>query len=78
MTSAPEESLGAKAGLRVHDVVVQFGDQKLGAVEKLKEWLGAADGKVVTLKVLRGGPARRGAGHAQEAGVFQSQGAHVD
>src|SRR5262245_31920729 len=53
--SAPEESLGAKAGLKVHDVIVQFGDQKSSEIEKLKEWLGAADGKVVTLKILRGG-----------------------
>jgi len=55
VTSAPEESLGAKAGLRVHDVILKFGDQQSGEIEKLKEWLGAADGKVVTLKVLRGG-----------------------
>jgi membrane-associated protease RseP (regulator of RpoE activity) len=52
---APEESLGAKAGLKVHDVLVQLDDQKLGAVERLKEWLGAADGKAIKLKVLRAG-----------------------
>jgi len=55
VTAAPEESLGAKAGLRVHDVLVQFDKQKLGDAQRLADWLRASDGKSVKLRLLRGG-----------------------
>src|SRR5262245_54001197 len=53
--AAPEESPGAKAGLKVHDVLIQFDAEKLGDAQRLAEWLGAADGKTVKLRVLRSG-----------------------
>jgi len=55
VVAVPDESLGAKAGLKVHDVLVQFGDQKLDQAQKLAEWLNASDGKSVKLRLLRAG-----------------------
>jgi len=55
VTAVPDESLGAKAGLKVHDVLVQAGDQKLGDAQSLAQWLGAVEGKSVKLKLLRAG-----------------------
>lgn len=53
--AAPDESLGAKAGLKVHDVLVQLNDEKVGTTDKLKQWLGENSGKSVRLKLLRAG-----------------------
>jgi membrane-associated protease RseP (regulator of RpoE activity) len=55
VTAAPPESTGAKAGLAVHDVIVELGDQKVGDAAKLKDTLVAAAGKSVKLGVLRAG-----------------------
>jgi C-terminal processing protease CtpA/Prc len=55
VTSAPDESQGAKAGLKVHDVIVELGGQKVGKAEKLSELLDGANGKQVKLRVLRSG-----------------------
>lgn len=53
--SAPEESRGAKAGLKVHDIIVECNGQKIGDTEKLRDLLEAADGQSVKLRVLRQG-----------------------
>jgi hypothetical protein len=55
VTAVPDQSGGAKAGIKVHDLLVQLGDQKVGDVAKLNELLDAADGKPVKLRILRGG-----------------------
>jgi membrane-associated protease RseP (regulator of RpoE activity) len=55
VTNVPAESVGAKAGLKVHDVIVGLDAHKVGNIGKLAEWLGAAEGKSVTLKVRRAG-----------------------
>jgi C-terminal processing protease CtpA/Prc len=55
ITAAPEDSLGAKAGLKVHDIIIELNDQKVGETGKLSELLDATDGKSVRLRVLRQG-----------------------
>lgn len=55
VTNIPPESVGAKAGLKVHDVIVGLDATKVGDIGKLADWLGATEGKTVTLKVRRGG-----------------------
>lgn len=55
VTNVPPESVGAKVGLKVHDVIVGLDANKVGDIGKLVDWLGATEGKSVTLKVRRGG-----------------------
>jgi C-terminal processing protease CtpA/Prc len=55
VTSAAPETIGAKAGLKQHDVLVRVGDEKVGDLQRLSELLESADGKAVKLHVLRGG-----------------------
>lgn len=55
VTAAPEESPGAKAGLKVHDVIVQLDDEKTADAAKLKGLLDAANGKAVKLRIRRAG-----------------------
>ena len=57
VTVVPEESQGAKAGLKIHDVIVEIGDEKVGQVEKLSALLAASDGKPITLRLRRNGKA---------------------
>ena len=47
VTAVPEESLGGKAGLKPHDVIVQLNDQKIGDAAKLAELLDAARGQAI-------------------------------
>jgi predicted metalloprotease with PDZ domain len=56
VTNVPDESVGAKAGLKVHDVIVGVDSAKVGDSEKFAEWLSDQDhGKTVTLKIRRAG-----------------------
>jgi len=55
VTSAPEESMGAKAGLKAHDIIEQVNEIQIGNAETLAMALDAADGTKVKLRVLRGG-----------------------
>lgn len=55
VTGVPAESIGAKAGLKVHDVLVQLNGANVGDVARLGELLESSDGKAVKLRVLRGG-----------------------
>lgn len=50
-----EDSAAAKAGLKRHDVVVAANDSKLSHVPDLAKAVNAAEGKAVTLKIIRGG-----------------------
>jgi predicted metalloprotease with PDZ domain len=55
LTGVPPESAGAKAGLAIHDLIIEIGERKVADAAKLKEQLDAAAGKAVKLRVLRGG-----------------------
>jgi hypothetical protein len=59
VTSAPEESAGAKAGIKAHDVLIEMNDQTVGDADNFKERLDAADGKTVVLRLLRAGKTLR-------------------
>lgn len=54
VTSVPEESMGAKAGLKAHDIIEQVNEIQIGNAETLAMALDAADGTKVKLRVLRG------------------------
>jgi|GEM_PF-4878522 len=55
VTQVPDDSIGAKAGLKVHDVIVAVGDQVVNDPAALSKLLDAADGKSVKLKLWRAG-----------------------
>jgi len=55
VTQVPDESVGAKAGLKVHDVIIQVGDHRVGEIADLAQALEAVDGKSVKLKLWRAG-----------------------
>jgi membrane-associated protease RseP (regulator of RpoE activity) len=55
VTSVPETSSGAAAGLKVFDVIVQANDQDVGDAETLAKLLDAAAGTTVKIGLLRGG-----------------------
>jgi membrane-associated protease RseP (regulator of RpoE activity) len=55
VTNVPDESLGAKAGLKPHDVVVELDGQKVEEPDALSRLLDEASGKQITLKLWRGG-----------------------
>src|SRR5262245_14939889 len=47
VTQVPDDSIGAKAGLKVHDVIIGVGDENVDQPTKLSELLNRADGKSV-------------------------------
>jgi len=49
------DSAAAKAGLQQHDVIVKINDTKLAHVPDLSKAVNAADGKGVSLAIIRGG-----------------------
>jgi hypothetical protein len=55
ITQVPEDSIGAKAGLKVHDIIVEVGDQGVNEPAALGKLLEAADGKSVKLRLWRAG-----------------------
>src|SRR5687767_893535 len=55
VTAVPEGSLGAKAGVNVHDVLLAIDGQKVGDAAGLQKLLEAAEGKEVPLMLRRGG-----------------------
>ncbi len=55
VTSAPEESMGAKAGLKTHDIITQVDDVQISHADALTIALHGPDGTKVKLHVLRGG-----------------------
>ena len=55
VTSVPDESCGNKAGLKVHDIVLQVYGHDTGDLKTLGEMLDAVSGQPVKIKVLRGG-----------------------
>jgi C-terminal processing protease CtpA/Prc len=55
VTAVAESGAGAKAGLKVHDVILAVGEQEVGEAEKFRQSLESADGKAVKLRVLRQG-----------------------
>jgi hypothetical protein len=55
VTAVPEESQGAKAGLKVHDLLLTIDGQGVSSAEELKKLLEAANGKQVQLMLRRGG-----------------------
>ena len=57
VTSVPDESCGKKAGLQVHDIVLQVYGHDTGDLKTLGEMLDAVNGQPVKIKVLRGGQA---------------------
>ena len=54
VTGAPEESVGAKAGLKLHDILAQVNGEDVDGA-KLDEILASSDGKRIKLRVLRSG-----------------------
>jgi hypothetical protein len=52
------DSPAAKAGIKKYDIVLSIGDKKAGEGKDVLEAVKAADGKDVTLKLLRGGSQR--------------------
>jgi serine protease Do len=57
ITRVPEDSPGAQAKLEAHDVLVKVGDASVGNTQQLAEALKKADGKPVTVEVIRQGKA---------------------
>lgn len=55
VTAVPDESCGKKAGLQVHDIVLQVYGHDVGDLKTLGEMLEAVDGQPVKIKILRGG-----------------------
>lgn len=55
VTAVPEESCGKKAGLEVHDIVLQVYGHDTGDLKTLGEMLDAVNGQPVKVKVLRSG-----------------------
>ena len=55
VTAAPDESIGAKAGIKVHDVVAELGGQAVGDAAKAVELIDASADKPIKLRILRGG-----------------------
>jgi predicted metalloprotease with PDZ domain len=55
VTAVPDESCGKKAGLQVHDIVLQVYGHDTGDLKTLGEMLEAVNGQPVKIKVLRGG-----------------------
>jgi len=55
VTQVPDDSIGAKAGLKVHDIIVAVGDQGVNEPDTLVKVLEAADGKSVKLRLWRAG-----------------------
>jgi predicted metalloprotease with PDZ domain len=55
VTQVPEGSIGAKAGLKVHDIIVQVGEGEVNDPAGLAKRLDAADGQKIKLKLWREG-----------------------
>ena len=55
VTQVPDDSIGAKAGLKVHDIIVEVGGQGVNEPAALGKLLEAADGKSVKLRLWRAG-----------------------
>ncbi|MCI0360187.1 MAG: PDZ domain-containing protein [Planctomycetaceae bacterium] len=55
VTQVPDDSIGGKAGLKVHDVIVQVNDEAVGEPAALGKLLDAADGKSVKIRLWRAG-----------------------
>jgi membrane-associated protease RseP (regulator of RpoE activity) len=55
VTQVPDDSVGGKAGLQVHDIIVQIGDHGVGQIDDLNQALDAAAGKRVKIKLWRAG-----------------------
>lgn len=55
VTQVPEGSIGGKAGLKVHDIIVQVGEEGVSDPAALAKRLDAADGQKVKLKLWREG-----------------------
>lgn len=55
VTQVPDDSIGAKVGLKVHDIIVEVGDQGVNEPAALSKLLDAADGKSVKLRLWRAG-----------------------
>ena len=55
VTGVPDESAGAKAGLKQHDIITAVGESKITSGEVFQQALTAADGKLVKVSILRMG-----------------------
>jgi hypothetical protein len=55
VTSVPEESMGAKAGLKPHDIITQIDEAQISHLDALKIALHGEDGTKVKLHLVRGG-----------------------
>jgi membrane-associated protease RseP (regulator of RpoE activity) len=55
VTSVPEESQGAKAGLKVHDIITQVNEAQISHLDALKMALHDPEGGNVKLHIVRGG-----------------------
>ncbi|MBC7855137.1 MAG: PDZ domain-containing protein, partial [Pirellulaceae bacterium] len=55
LTSAPEGSEGAKAGLKAHDIVLNIDQQLVNDPAKFNELVGGLQGKKANIGLLRGG-----------------------
>ena len=55
VTQVPEGSIGAQAGLKVHDIIVQIGAEGVSEPVALAKLLDAADGQAIKLKLWRAG-----------------------
>ncbi|HTQ40532.1 MAG TPA: PDZ domain-containing protein [Pirellulales bacterium] len=87
-----EDGPASKAGIKQHDVIISAGDEKLSHPADLVKAVNAADGKELSLKIIRGGkeqtiavtPAERQQGSAHIIArpgpgfMFPGGGPHVD
>ena len=55
VTAVPDESCGKKAGLQVHDIMLQVYGHDTGDLKTLGEMLDAVNGQPVKIKILRAG-----------------------
>ena len=55
VTQVPEDSIGAKAGLKVHDIIVRVGEEGVSDPAALSRLLDGADGRKIKLKLWREG-----------------------
>jgi membrane-associated protease RseP (regulator of RpoE activity) len=80
VTKVEVDSPAAKAGILVHDVLLEFGGKSLATIEELNAQIQEVGEKAATMKLLRSGqsqslqvtPARRGPNHVLWAPSFQT------
>ena len=55
VTQVPDDSVGGKAGLKVHDIIIQVGNHGVGQISDLDQALDAAAGRSVKIRLWRTG-----------------------